>query len=52
MEAPILIPSNWQLDFHVHSYASLLVIGAMLTQNPSGKYDQPIVYAFRLLNKT
>ncbi len=24
----------------------------MLAQNPTGKYDQPIVYAFRLLNKT
>jgi len=23
----------------------------MLTQNPTGKYDQPIVYASRLLNK-
>jgi len=25
--------------------------GAMLAQNPTGKYDQPIVYAFRLFNK-
>ncbi len=24
----------------------------MLTYNPIGKYDQPIVYAFSLLNKT
>jgi hypothetical protein len=23
----------------------------MLTHNPTGKYDQPIVYAFRLFNK-
>jgi hypothetical protein len=23
----------------------------MLTQNPTSKYDQPIVYTFRLLNK-
>jgi hypothetical protein len=23
----------------------------MLAQNPTSKYDQPIVYAFRLLNK-
>jgi len=28
MEAPILIPPNWQLEFHVHTYASLLAIGA------------------------
>jgi hypothetical protein len=30
----------------------LLAIGAMLAQNPTSKYDQPIIYAFRLLNKT
>jgi predicted transcriptional regulator YdeE len=51
MEAPILIPPNWQLEFHVHTNASLLVIGVMLAQNATGEYDQPIVYAFRLLNK-
>ncbi len=51
MEAPILIPPNWQLEFHVHTNASLLIIGAMLAQNPISKYDQPIVYTYRLLNK-
>jgi hypothetical protein len=30
MEALILIPPNWQSEFHVHTYASLLVVGAML----------------------
>jgi len=35
----------------VHTYASLLAIGAMLPQNPTRKYDQPIVYASRLLKK-
>jgi hypothetical protein len=39
METPILIPPNWQLEFHVHTYASLLAIGAMLAQNPTSKYD-------------
>jgi hypothetical protein len=39
MEAPILIPPNWQLEFHVHTYASLLAVGVMLAQNPAGKYD-------------
>jgi hypothetical protein len=39
MEAPILKPPSWQLEFHVHTNASLVVIGAMLTQNPTGKYD-------------
>jgi hypothetical protein len=29
MEAPILIPPNWQIEFHVHTNASLLEIGAM-----------------------
>jgi hypothetical protein len=51
METPILIPPNWQLEFHMHIDAYLLVVGAMLTQNPIGKYDQPIIYAFKLLNK-
>jgi hypothetical protein len=35
----------------VHTNASLLAVGAMLAHNPIGKYDQPIVYASRLLNK-
>jgi hypothetical protein len=30
MEALILIPPNWQMKFLVHTYASLLAIGAML----------------------
>jgi hypothetical protein len=33
-------------------YASLLAIGVMLAQNPISKYDQIIVYASRLFNKT
>jgi hypothetical protein len=40
------------MEFHVHTNASLLVVGAMLAQNPVSKYDQPIVYVSRLLNKT
>jgi hypothetical protein len=52
METPILIPPNWLLEFHVHIRASLLAVGAMLAQNLIVKYDQPIVYASRLLNKT
>jgi len=31
--------------------ASLLGVSVMLAQNPIGKYDQPIIYASRLLNK-
>jgi hypothetical protein len=51
MEAPIMIPPNWQMEFHVHIDESLLVVSAMLAHNPIGKYDQLIVYASRLLNK-
>jgi hypothetical protein len=35
----------------VHTYASLLAMGAMLAQNPTSKYDQLIVYASKLFNK-
>jgi len=52
METPILIPPNWQLELHVHTYASLLVMGAMLAKYPTGKYDQPIIHVSRLINKT
>jgi hypothetical protein len=51
MEAPILIPPNGQLEFHVHIDASLLTIGVVLAYNSIGQYDQPIVYAFKLFNK-
>jgi hypothetical protein len=51
METPILIPLNWQLEFHVHTNTSMLAVGAMLAHNPTSKYDYPIVYAFRLVNK-
>jgi len=49
MGALILIPPNWQLEFHVHTNASLLVVGAMLAHNPTCKYDQPIIDTSRLL---
>ncbi len=35
----------------MHVNASLLAICAMLAQNPTNKYDEPIVYASRVLNK-
>ncbi len=43
---------NWKLMFHLHTNASLLAVCVLLVQNATSKYDQPIVYAFRLLNKT
>jgi hypothetical protein len=39
------------VEFHVHIDASLLVVGAMLSQNVIGKSDQPIMYVYKLLNK-
>ncbi len=45
IEAPMLISLNWQVEFHVHTYASLLTMGAMLFQNVTRKSDQLIVYA-------
>jgi hypothetical protein len=52
METPILIPPNWQLEFHVHTNTSLLAVSAMLAHNRIGKYDHRIIYAFRLVNTT
>jgi hypothetical protein len=45
-----LISPNWDVEFHVHIDASLLVVGAMLVHNLIGKHDQPIVYASKLIN--
>jgi hypothetical protein len=39
------------VECYVHIYVSLLVVGVMLFQNIIGKSNQPIVYAYRLLNK-
>ena len=48
--APILIAPRWDLEFHVHTDASDIAVGAMVAQNQTGKCDQPISYASRLLN--
>jgi hypothetical protein len=39
------------VEFHVHTNASLLVARAMPSQNVIRKSDQPVMYAYRLLNK-
>ncbi len=39
------------MEFHVHTNASLLVVGDMLFHNLTRKNDQPMVYASKLLNK-
>jgi hypothetical protein len=51
IEASILISPNWWVEFHVHTNASMLIMGVILFQNVTGKSDQAIVYASRLLNK-
>jgi hypothetical protein len=45
-----LINPNWEIEFHVHTCASRLAIGAILAQNPTSKFDQPVMYTFKLLN--
>ncbi len=39
VEAPILISPNWQVEFHVHTYASLSTVWAMLSQNVTRNND-------------
>ncbi len=39
------------MEFHVHTNASLLVVGTMLFQNLTRKNDQPVVYTYRLLKR-
>jgi hypothetical protein len=40
-----------KVKIHVHTNVSLLVVGAMLSQNVTWTSDQPIVYDYRLLNR-
>ncbi len=48
IETLILISPNWQVEFNVHTYASLLTIGAMLFRNFTGKSCQQVAYASNL----
>jgi hypothetical protein len=50
MDAPILIASYWDLEFHVDSNSSNFVVGTMLAQNINGKCDQLIIYTWKILN--
>ena len=49
--APIFIGVDWKLEFHVHTNAINIAVSAMLAQNPTGKTDQSIAYASRLLSE-
>jgi hypothetical protein len=40
------------VEFHVHTNAPFLVVGAMLFQNVIRKSDQWVVYSSRLLIRT
>jgi hypothetical protein len=46
-----MISPNWQVEFHVHIDASLLTMGATLSQNVTRKSDQLVMYVSGLLNK-
>ncbi len=50
IETPMLISPNQQVEFHVHTNASLLIVRTMLSQNLTRKSDQSVVYASRVLN--
>lgn len=39
VKSPILIFLNWKVEFHVHTNASLLIVGAMSVQNLTRKHD-------------
>jgi len=39
------------VEFHVHTNASLLVVGTMLFRNLTRKSDQLVVYTYRLLKR-
>jgi hypothetical protein len=41
---------NLQVEFHFHTYVSLLIIGVIKAQDVTRKHGQPIVYASKLLN--
>ncbi len=50
LDAPILITPKWDVKFHIHTNVSNLAIKVILAQNPTWKCEQPITYAFRVLN--
>jgi hypothetical protein len=50
VQVPIFFIPNWELEFHVHTWSTHLIIGAILAQNPTSKFDQPVMYTSRLLH--
>ena len=47
--APILIPPNWDKDFHIYVDASNVALGSVLSQKDEKGRDHPIYYASRQL---
>jgi hypothetical protein len=47
----VLIVPDWTREFHVHTYVSNYVIGAMLAQNLENIIDKPIYYANQLMTR-
>lgn len=48
--APILRAPNWDLEFHVYTYAFAYAISSILTQPGEHKLDYPIYFASRQLD--
>jgi hypothetical protein len=51
IQRPILIPLDWTKEFHIHTDASGITIGVVLTQQRENKVDFSIYYASKLLNQ-
>ena len=49
--APILIPPDWKLSFHVFVDASDIAVGAVLMQEKEKGWYKPVYYASRMLIK-
>ena len=47
--APVLVPPNWDVPFHVYCDASAVAVGSALCQPFEGGRDRPIAFASRQL---
>jgi hypothetical protein len=47
--APVLVPPNWDLPFHVYVDASNIALGCVLSQKDTKNLDHPIYFASRQL---
>ena len=50
--APVLVPPNWDLPFHVYVDASNIALGCVLSQKDPKNLDHPIYFASRQLIAT